>query len=141
MSDHAHPLAPFFGTIPLFSSLNEAELNDILRGIRLVSVGKGEVLFSEGDTGDSAYVIEKGRVEVSALGTNEHSVRVAMLGPGDVVGELALIDGAPRNATIRAETDSTLLRIDRGEFAFLRRNARPAAFKLTRAAVLPGESR
>ncbi|MEZ4468837.1 MAG: cyclic nucleotide-binding domain-containing protein [bacterium] len=51
------------------------------------------------------------------------------LGPGEVIGELALIDGASRSATCRTLEDCTLLRLDKGEFDYLRRN-RPAAYSI-----------
>jgi CRP-like cAMP-binding protein len=108
-------------------------MNDIQRAIRLVTLDTGKVLFAKGDPGDAAYVLEKGQVTVSTSSGDGGEVTVATLGTGEVIGELALIDGAPRNATIRALEATQLLKIERGEFDFLRRNMRPAAFKLIRA--------
>jgi CRP/FNR family cyclic AMP-dependent transcriptional regulator len=133
MSADDHPLAPFFKKIPLFAGLSGDELNEILSGIRSQSLGDGKVLFSEGEPGDAAYVVESGVVEVWAQMDGGDEISVATLQSGEVIGELALIDGARRNATIRAVKDTQLLRIDKVEFDFLRRNSRPAAFKLIRA--------
>ena len=58
----AHPLQAFFGKIKLFSSLSGDELNDLLRAIRPVQYSAGERLFTEGDPGDAAYVIESGEL-------------------------------------------------------------------------------
>ena len=58
----------------------------------------GEVLFQEHDAGDVAYLVERGRIRVSLRGTDS-VVTLADLGPGDLVGEMALIDNAPRTAT------------------------------------------
>lgn len=76
----------------------------------------GEVLFQEHDAGDVAYLVERGRIRVSLRGTDS-AVTLADLGPGDLVGEMALIDNAPRTATAVALEDTALLVIDRGHLA------------------------
>lgn len=125
-------LVAFFRRIELFRSLNEEELTELLRAIRPVGAAPGEVLFREGDVGDGAYAIESGRIEILARGAGDHEVQVAVLGPGDVLGELSLLDGAPRSATARAMDKASLFRLDKTEFDFLRRNLRPAAYKVIR---------
>jgi CRP-like cAMP-binding protein len=132
----AHPMAPFFLQIPLFAELNAGELNDILRGIKPVILESGGLLFFEGDPGDSLYVIQSGAVEVWVKMNNGEQTQVAMLEDQAVLGEMALIDGAPRNATVRAAKKTSLLRLDIEEFNYLRRNFRPAAYKLIRAISL-----
>ena len=69
----------------------------------------GSEIFREGDRGDYAYVIEQGHVEISMLLKGEKTV-LKLLGPGDIFGEMALIDGAPRTATAAA-VDQTLLTV------------------------------
>lgn len=69
----------------------------------------GEVIFKEGDSGDSAYIIEEGRVEVS-LGDSQRS----QIGKGELFGEIALIDQQPRSATARAVDNTVLIPISRG---------------------------
>ena len=76
----------------------------------------GEVLFHEHDAGDVAYLVERGRVRVSLHG-GDSTLTLADLGPGDLVGEMALIDNAPRTATAVALEDTVLLVIDRGHLA------------------------
>jgi len=68
----------------------------------------GEVLFDEGDASDSAYFIVGGRLTASVRSARGEDVRLGELGRGDVVGELGLLDNAPRSATVRAVRDSTL---------------------------------
>jgi EAL domain-containing protein (putative c-di-GMP-specific phosphodiesterase class I) len=69
----------------------------------------GEVIFREGDPGDSAYIIEEGRVEIS-FDSNQRS----HIGKGELFGEIALIDQQPRSATVRAVDNTVLIPISRG---------------------------
>jgi CRP/FNR family transcriptional regulator len=127
----SHPLQAFFGKIRLFSSLDGDELNELLRSIRPVQLKADQILFSEGDPGDAAYVIESGRLEVY-LERPDREITLATLEPGAILGEIALLDGLARTASARATEDVSLFRIDKAEFDFLRRNLRPAAFKVIR---------
>ena len=88
----------------------------------------GAVLTRQGATGGLAYVIAKGRAEVSRNGK-----MLAMLGPGDVVGELSLIDGGPRSATVRARTDLAVLEIDGRDLNRLLKKAPSVVRKLLEA--------
>ncbi len=128
----AHPLQAFFSTIKLFSTLNADELNEILRGIQPVQLKAGDRLFGQGDPGDAAYVIQAGRVQIFTTAEGRE-IEIAVLEAGAVLGELALLDGAPRSASARAADDCSLFRLDKSEFDFLRRNLRPAAYQLIRA--------
>jgi EmrB/QacA subfamily drug resistance transporter len=89
---------------------------DVLARAETVTVPGGEWLFRQGDEGDALYVVQRGRMEVVAESPGEPAQIVSDLGPGAVVGELALISGAPRNASLRARRDSVLLRLERTEF-------------------------
>lgn len=71
----------------------------------------GQVVFSSGDAGDVMYVVQSGEVEVSVNGR-----AIDTLGPGGVFGEMALIDHAPRTATVTALTDCRLVPIDETRF-------------------------
>ncbi|MEZ4471294.1 MAG: cyclic nucleotide-binding domain-containing protein [bacterium] len=138
----ANALHAFFVKVPLFSGLSREELDDIVRAVRPVNIPAGQVIFAEHDAGDSAYVIQAGHVEVSRR-IDGKDVVLARLGPSEVIGELALIDGASRSATCRTLEDCTLLRLDKGEFDYLRRNLRPAAYSIIRviAATIAGRIR
>ncbi|WP_416899934.1 MAG: EAL domain-containing protein [Minwuia sp.] len=68
----------------------------------------GEVVFYEGDVGDDAYIIEEGLIEISVRAGDGEKV-IAALGPGEIIGEMALIANAPRSATARALKGTTLL--------------------------------
>ena len=125
-------LHAFFVKVPLFSGLSVEELEDVVRAVRPVSVPAGQVLFAEHDAGDSAYVIQSGLVEVFRR-VDGKEVTLARLRASEVIGELALIDGASRSAGCRTLEDCTLLRLDKAEFDYLRRNLRPAAYSIIRA--------
>jgi CRP/FNR family cyclic AMP-dependent transcriptional regulator len=78
------------------------------------TVAAGEAIFSAGDTGDEMYGIVEGEVELRT----ERGV-IAKLGPDDVFGEMAIVDGSPRMASAVAISDATLAVIDRRQFLFL----------------------
>ena len=108
---------------PLFSSL-PAEVTTLLRAkLTEVSIESGDWLMRKGDSGDALYIVDAGRLEV-VLGEQEgvgreddETMRVLrVLGRGATVGELALVTGDPRSASVRANRDSTLLRLSHDDF-------------------------
>jgi len=127
----SHPLQNFFAKIPLFASLTPDELNELLRAIQPTQLAAGTLLFKEGDQGDAAYVVEQGELSVF-LERIDGDVQLTVLGQSAILGEIALLDGRPRTANVKAKTDTTLFRIDKNEFDFLRRNLHPAAYKVVR---------
>jgi CRP-like cAMP-binding protein len=74
----------------------------------------GHVIFEEGDPGDVMYAVQEGRVEISHNGQS-----LAVLGPGSIFGEMALIENSTRSATAMTVTDSKLVVIDKHQFLFL----------------------
>ena len=70
----------------------------------------GSLLFEEGDKGDHAYVINEGEIDIVKI-TDDREMLIARRGPGEVIGEMALLDVAPRMASARASTDASLLSI------------------------------
>ena len=95
--------------VPLFSGLPEEDLERLCVGTEDVRLPAGELLFSEGDEGDRAFVVLNGQIEiVKAAAGGEVLLAVQTEG---VVGEMALLEDAPRNASVRARSDATLLAI------------------------------
>jgi len=82
---------------------------------RLLQFEKGETIIREGDVGESAYMIQDGRVEVSRS-TGDRKVVLASLGKGEIFGEMSLIDDSPRGATITATTDTSVVELPGEEF-------------------------
>lgn len=104
--------------VRLLAACTNRELAEVAALSVPASLPAGTVLTREGQTGGLAYVIESGTAEV--LRGNR---RVATLGPGDVVGEMSLIDGGPRTATVRASTDLEVLEITSRDLQRLLRDA------------------
>ena len=77
-------------------------------------VPAGFVLFEEGDTGEIMFAIADGHVELTHRGAV-----IEKIGPGGIVGEMALIDDSPRSATAAAATETRLVRVDREHFMYL----------------------
>ena len=94
--------------LPLFSVLPTAARNRLERATREVDLPAGAVLIRQGDPPGSAFAVRTGRLEVLVDGAV-----VRELGPGQVLGELALLSGERRSATVRARRDTTLLEIPR----------------------------
>jgi CRP/FNR family cyclic AMP-dependent transcriptional regulator len=124
--------ADYFRRIPLFSDLSPEEIVDVLRIARLVSFEPGALLCARGEQGDCAFVIEEGEAAVRAVDEAGSPVVIARVGPGEVVGELSLVDGHPRSADVIATRALRGYRLDRAELDALRRAMHPAAFKILR---------
>jgi MFS family permease len=103
-------LALLRGT-PIFEPLPPTMLERIARNSVHSDVPAGTVMIREGDVGDRFYIVASGRAEVATGGR-----RVAFLGPGDYVGEIALLRDVPRTATVTALEDTRLLTLEREEF-------------------------
>jgi cAMP-dependent protein kinase regulator len=95
----------------LFSHLDENERSDIFDAMFPVSGHCGEIIIQQGDEGDNFYVIDQGEVEVFVDGN-----MVIVIGDGGSFGELALIYGTPRAATVKAKTDVKLWGLDRDSY-------------------------
>ncbi len=93
---------------PLFAGLAQPVLDDLARYARLVSLDANERLFAEGDESDGCYAILDGILKVSVASVDGQETLVAMLGAGEVVGEMGLIDAQPRSASATALKPSTL---------------------------------
>ena len=100
--------------VPLFSNLSQRHLNEIAKHADQVSVKVGEVLAQQGNRGLEFVFIVEGKAQVKQDGKV-----IRHLSSGDFFGEISLIDGEPRTATVTAETDGTLLVVHRWFFTHL----------------------
>ena len=106
----------------VLSSLSEADRAQLLRAGRRRHFARGETLFHYGDPADSLHLLDRGRMAVRVLTPQGDQAILAVLGPGDVFGELALIDPkARRSATITALTSCQTIVLNRSQFEELRR--------------------
>ena len=118
--------------IPLFDSLSEQDLELLSEKLSSVQFKKDEVIIREGDLGDCLYIIKSGSVLVETqIEETEHPVVLARLEDGDYFGEMALITGEPRSATVIAEEDVTLWRLLKIDFDTLIMNNPQITLSLT----------
>jgi CRP/FNR family cyclic AMP-dependent transcriptional regulator len=93
---------------------------DLSRGLfakaRIVSLTADQMVFLAGDAGDGCYRVEEGLLKVSVMATEGAERILAILGPGAIVGELSMIDGTPRSASVSALRESKLSFISRASF-------------------------
>jgi Na+/H+ antiporter len=105
---------------PLFAELDEEELAELAELTVERVFNAGDVIFRQGDRGESMFIIARGAVHVVREQDGEEEV-VDVLGGGDILGEMALLTGEPRNATIHAATTVTVGEIRREDFERLMR--------------------
>lgn len=133
MSSANPALAQFIRSIPLFSFVDDQDLNDVLRLFRPVELTAGDVLFGEGDPGKAMWVLGEGaEVSVATTAGQARPVVVAYAKKGDVLGEMALIDDGPRSGTAMVTQGGPAYQIDANEFHAMRASFVPAAFKVLR---------
>ncbi|MCF8062172.1 MAG: Crp/Fnr family transcriptional regulator [Deltaproteobacteria bacterium] len=107
---------PLIRTIPLFSTLKESDLRRLESRLVRRRYAGGEVLFHMGDEGGNLYIIQRGRVKVTIPSVEGEEVILAILSAGEILGEISLIDGKPRSATVQAMKDTEVLCLFREDF-------------------------
>ena len=107
---------PHLSSVSLFSDLDEAALHELLTKLEPVFLAGGETLFRGGDAGDSLYVVMAGRLRIVAEGPNGTNEAIREIARGESVGELALLTGKARSATVRAIRDTELGRLSRAAY-------------------------
>lgn len=103
----------------LFGQLDAAALAAVKDLVDWMPVGAGTRLFSTGEAGDAAYFVVSGRLRAYVVGPDDVEVEVGEIGRGEMVGEIALLEHAPRSATVYAVRDSQLVRFSRVAFETL----------------------
>lgn len=98
--------------VGLFAELSDEDLRSLSGDVIEVSLQPGEMLFEENDAGETAYIVLEGTVEV-VKAVEGRDALVALRGHGDVIGEMALLQGVPRTATVRARTGTRLLAVSK----------------------------
>ncbi len=98
----------FLQKVPLFSDLSVDDLDAICQQTEDMRLLPGEVLFTEGSLGQQAFVIQEGQIEIFKSSNNQE-VQLAIRQPGDVIGEMAILEARPRSASGRALTECLLI--------------------------------
>lgn len=100
------------GRTSLFADvLSDRQLDDLAARSKIYDVGKDRILMAEGDFGVSMFIIVDGKVDVTVAGTRHANRDVAMLGPGDIFGEMSLMTGARRAATVTSVEPTRVVEI------------------------------
>ncbi len=122
----------FLVSTPLFDTLDPAQRAEVVRIMEVQRLQEGEEIFHEGDIGDAWYVIYEGEVSVlkdSPTGPME----LARMGPGTCVGEMAVLDGQARSATVKATGPLTVFKFRRTRFDDLLEHGSLGAYRLVAA--------
>ena len=136
--------------VDFLRGLRDEELRMLLPGVIVQKFGAGEAIVREGDEGDSLFIIRQGTVQVLAGATDGRQVHIRDLAPPAFFGEMALMTGEKRTATIRAKSDVELLELNRNAFGALFKDhpetaaqmGEVIAFRMTeRREMLDAESR
>ena len=102
--------------VPLFARLRDSELSQLSKIMSEVAFGPEDVIVRVSEVGDALYIVVSGAVEVSLKSGQGERIVVGRLGQGDYFGEMSLIDGSVRSATVRSTGKAVLLRLGREEF-------------------------
>lgn len=100
----------------LFQDLPDTSVAQLAMRVSRRHLAAGQILFKAGDPGSTFYIIQDGDVTISVPGPTGQAVTLALLGPGDAFGELALLDEAPRSATATVTREAMLLSLSRSDF-------------------------
>ncbi len=103
-------------SVNIFGSLSDDELEQVGEYITERELPKGAVLFEQGEPGDALYIVRAGRLKATVQDATGRERVLALYGPGDFFGELALVSAQPRTATVTAVTDCSLLVLRREDF-------------------------
>ncbi|HEY7659781.1 MAG TPA: cyclic nucleotide-binding domain-containing protein [Actinomycetota bacterium] len=129
MAPTRRPTIDLLARVPLFADLSRAHLSSLAGLAEEATYNPGRVIVQKGEPGRAFYVIVEGTAKV-VKGKIVTARREAELGPGDFFGELALLDGEPRAATVIADAPLTTIRIERAAFRRLLRDEPGLATKL-----------
>ncbi len=102
--------------VPFFAGLSDPELEVLADSLGKRTFGKGMIIFHKGSPGQTLYIIESGKVRIFILSESGQEISVNIYGPGDVFGELALLDGLPRSAGAVAMEKTETFTLHRDDF-------------------------
>jgi CRP-like cAMP-binding protein len=130
MSDRQ--IVDFLATVPLLEGREDADLVELARVMRRRTVQAGELLWRQGDDAREVAFVVDGAVSASLRVPGDRTVEVGRVGPGEIVGEIGVLDGQGHTMEVRVTGTATLLTLGRMDFAALFAGQRPAAFSLKR---------
>jgi CRP/FNR family transcriptional regulator, cyclic AMP receptor protein len=125
--------ARLLAEVELFEHLNDADRATLAAVVDVRRLDAGETLFNAGAPGESLFVVRSGEIELFIKDTAGQRIPLAIVGMGEVFGELALLDRSPRTATAIAMQSSELIELDREDLLLLFRTSPEAALRLLAA--------
>ena len=128
----------FLAKVPVFGALDEAARNELARYLKPAKYKKEAVIVSREEPGTALFLLTKGKVKVVLYGPSGREVILSMLKDGEFFGEMSLLDGEPRSATVKAETDLRVLVINRLHFWELLREVGRYWLEESLQSALPG---
>jgi len=128
-------VASILSEIEHLRDLSPQEQAALAEKIDLLSYSAGQIVFSHGDPGNALYIIRSGEVEIYIKNDQGEKIVLEVSGPGDIFGEVALLDSGPRTAWVAAVGNLELLRLDREHFEDYVRQHTPAALNLLSVAA------
>src|SRR6266446_650079 len=123
----------FLANIKMFEHLNEDDLIALAKVIDELTVPEGHTLFQAGDPGDSLFIVRVGKIELFIKDTAGQKIVLTTAEPGDMFGELAMLDSGSRTATALALTESEVLVLDRDDLILLFQRKPEAALHMLAA--------
>jgi len=138
MNDVESPLAAVdeaTGDSSLFARLDEASRRAVEAEVEWVRIAGGSTLFRLGDAGDSLYVVIRGRLQAIVEVPGREAEEIGEISRGEIVGEMAVLTGDPRSATVRAVRDSALVRFSRQAFERIAASNSNAMLAVTRRII------
>ena len=135
MSDREQSAVELLKSVPLFSDLESGELERFSHVAVPRSFPAGTRVFHEGDNSDACYIVKEGSFRVTREHSDGRAITLATLGPGEIFGELAMLDGDKRSASAEALTDGELLALPAGDVRSLLARHPEIALKLVAGLV------
>jgi CRP/FNR family transcriptional regulator len=111
MSEGSDDTIALLRRVPVFSTLSEDELAQVARVAMSRRFDAGAIVFKEGDEGSTCYIVRAGRTRAIREHPDGRSITLAHFGPGDIFGEMAMLDGDRRSATVEATEDTETIAI------------------------------
>ena len=133
-SSEARELAGQLGELDAFAHLDSLQLLEIASRFSIFALQQGETLVEQGEKGDSMFVLLEGRLSVTIGENGSAGQALAELEPGSIIGEVAMVAGGRRSATVRAETPSRVAALGAKGFNLLLENHPGAAASFARLA-------
>jgi CRP/FNR family cyclic AMP-dependent transcriptional regulator len=123
----------FLRSLSLFEGLSERELRHLVEESRLCRFRAGEMILYQGEPGFACHILMRGRVRVFVVGEDGRELAMHILGPGEIIGEMALFDDLPRSANVEALEESQTLELHRDALLRCLRRSPALALSLLRS--------